>query len=66
MRIRRAHRISTKPGERKSRTIHNNLKDAVITLRPTPTIGTFHIQIVVGFAQDVRKYSRELKENQWL
>jgi hypothetical protein len=45
---------------------NNNVKDAAITLRPTATTGTFRIEIVVGFAQDVRKYSAELKGNQCL
>jgi hypothetical protein len=62
-RIRRAHRIFTKPGERKSLTVYNNVKDAAITLRPAATIGTSRIEIVVGLAQDVRKYSIELKGN---
>jgi hypothetical protein len=46
--------------------IDNNLKDAAITLRPVATTRAFRIERVAGFAQDVRKYSRELKGNQWL
>jgi hypothetical protein len=45
----------TKPVERKSLAVYNNVKDAAISLRPTATIGTFRIQIVVGFALDARK-----------
>jgi hypothetical protein len=63
VRIRRAHRIFTKPGERRSLAVYNNVKEAAITLRPAATIDTSHIEIVVGLAQSVRKYSIELKGN---
>ena len=63
MRIRRAHRIFTKPGESRFLTDHNNVKDAAITLRPTATTGTFRIEKLVGLAPDFRKYSIELKGN---
>jgi len=66
VRIRRADRISTKPGDSKFLTDHNNVKDAAITLRPTTTTGTFRIEILVGLALDVPKYSIELKGNQCL
>jgi hypothetical protein len=66
VRIRRAHRIFTKPGESKFLTDYNNVKDAAITLRPTATTGTFCIETMIGLAPDVRKYSIELKENQCL
>src|ERR1700684_4374636 len=54
VRIRRAHRIFTKSGERKSLTVYNNVKETAITLRlrPAATIGTSRIEIVVGLAQD--------------
>jgi hypothetical protein len=62
VRIRRALRIFTKSGERKSLTVYN-VKETSIILRPAATIGTSRIEIVVGLAQDVRKYSIELKGN---
>ena len=52
VRIRRAHRIFTKPGERKSLTDYDNVKDDVITLRPTAMNDAFRIGIVVGLAQN--------------
>jgi hypothetical protein len=66
VRIRRAHRIPAKHGERRFLTVNNNVEDAAITLRPAATNGTFRIEIVVGLAQDIRKDSIELKGNQCL
>jgi hypothetical protein len=44
-----------------SLTVYNNVNETAIILRPAATIGTSRIEIVVGLAQDVRKYSIESK-----